>query len=150
MVYRDGKGSARVLRGGPKTPNSSSFYDFVDGVVNLWDLKIDTNIDIAKSKDAYKNGETPKNRHAIRLPINDEDLDKMWNKAINAVKKINPNVNYDLEIADGIVKTINSDSGTLQLGDKAQVCHSLNDIILKVAMKTAFMRDLNTLKTQAI
>ncbi len=115
LVYRDGKGNAKVLRGGPKK--------WYDGLFSGLDIEI--NKDIGQTKDKYDDvKDLEKERHPISIIQGKGSLD-LWNKFTNTAKNIDTEINYKI----GSLK-FNS-LGDIDIGLDSQVCHSITGTILK-------------------
>ena len=70
LVFRDGKGGERVIRGG-LPDNQFSFP--VGG-----NITVQADIPLQKSEDVYKEGETPDTRHARKLDLGGRDPETVW------------------------------------------------------------------------
>jgi len=86
LVFRDGKGDERVIRGGPNVP-----------LPPFGRIAIQADIPLRDSKDAYEKGETPSTRQAKRLVLGDREPRTVWNEMVKRAKEIgNARINYDL------------------------------------------------------
>tara|TARA_B100000676_G_scaffold313540_1_gene396846 strand:- start:90485 stop:91729 length:1245 start_codon:yes stop_codon:yes gene_type:complete len=91
LVYRDGKGGERVIRGGPGglPPTFGT-------------IEVQADIPLRESKDAYGKEDTPSNRKAKRIDIGDRDPETLWNEMVKKAKEIGEaGINYDLFNLDG-------------------------------------------------
>ena len=78
LVFRDGKGGERVIRGGVPDPDRDgsrlgAATMFVGG-----NITVQADIPLRDSKDAYEEGETPETRHARKLDLGGRDPGKIW------------------------------------------------------------------------
>ena len=100
LVYRDGKGNAEVIRGGPERLRNAKIggkvsiggWDLFDtGEIDFdvpptrlvqsglgGDIEIEAGIPLGKSLDAYKKGETPQSRFAKKLDLGGRSPRKVW------------------------------------------------------------------------
>ena len=100
LVYRDGKGNAEVIRGGPERLRNAKIggkvsiggWDLFDtGEIDFdvpptrlvqsglgGDIEIEAGIPLGKSLDAYKKGETPQSRFAKKLDLGGCSPQKVW------------------------------------------------------------------------
>ncbi|MBT3238990.1 MAG: hypothetical protein HOK06_07510 [Rhodospirillaceae bacterium] len=79
LVYRDGKGGARVIRGGPELGMKAQ-----DGI----DIEIQADIPLQVSKDAYEKNETPESRRSVKLDLGDRSPEDVWKIMVDSSKSI--------------------------------------------------------------
>lgn len=90
LVYRDGNGNARVIRGHPEgsgekfTPPSGPIGNSVLG----GNLELEVDKPLQDSRDAYKPGETPETRRSRRLDIGDRDPAAVWGVMVGHGRKL--------------------------------------------------------------
>ena len=85
LVYRDGKGNARVIRGG--TDGSVIF----DG-----NVEVQNDIDLKVSDDSYKAGETMESRYGVKLDLEGRPPIEVWEKMKKKAGEIHEKkFNYD-------------------------------------------------------
>ena len=123
IVYRDGKGIARVIRGGPsgfdeKKPTRSTVDNLRFGLGGK--IEVQAGVPLDKSKDAYKPGETPEDRHATPLNIGTRDPEQIFDRMVRKAEDIHGlNVDYDLN--EQLAPDQNSNSLTRALMDDAGI-----------------------------
>ena len=104
------------------------------------DLKIDIDKDIDQTLDAY-NGKKPNGWQYIKLDIDDSDIDDYWSKMVNAAQKIDPEIDYEIELDN---TTIDFSTLSVQIGDNSQVCHSVVGTVLSevgISTESIFEKD---------
>ena len=92
LVYRDGNGNQRVIRGGA---GNGSRADFILSFVGE-DIETEDNIDYSKSKDHYSKLGKNKIIYAKKIEIPEKDLENIWKKMSESAKKIHDaKIDYD-------------------------------------------------------
>ena len=138
LVYRDGKGNAEVIRGGPESLPKTRIGGKVS--INGWDLfdtgeiditnntftrlanselaggdiEIEAGIPLGKSLDAYKEGETPQSRFAKKLDLGGRPPQKVWEDMKITAQTIGKNeTDYDIydQNSNSVVATVINRSG---------------------------------------
>ena len=99
LVFRDGKGGARVIRGGPENrlpglgDKWGEFLSFGTG----GDIELEIDEPLQNSSDRYGPTDTPKTRGAIRLPLGSQTPEAAWNVMIQQADKIGKGeIDYDV------------------------------------------------------
>jgi hypothetical protein len=83
LVFRDGKGNERVIRGGLMKESDQGFKDkstrFMKSLVG-GNITVQADIPLQESRDKYgvKKGETAETRHARRLDLGGRDPEQVW------------------------------------------------------------------------
>ena len=131
LVYRDGKGNAEVIRGGPERLRNAKIggkvsiggWDLFDtGEIDFdvvptrfiqsglgGDIEIEAGIPLGKSLDAYKKGETPQSRFAKKLDLGGRSPQKVWEDMKITAQTIGKNeTDYNLlsQKCNSIVATV--------------------------------------------
>ncbi len=100
IVFRDGKGGERVIRGGiPDIFGNNPVADFADGVASLVGGDITTQVDVPlqESKDKYTDGATAESRHARKLDLGGRDPEAVWNDMAERARKVEPSdIDYNV------------------------------------------------------
>ena len=87
LVFRDGKGNARVIRGGPK--DDAMFL--VGG-----DIEVQADVALQRSKDRYGPDDTPQSRHARKLDLAGREPEEVWKGMVERAMAINgAGIDYD-------------------------------------------------------
>lgn len=103
LVYRDGKGNARVIRGHPegseeKGGNAAFLGSFFGG-----NLELEVDKPLQDSRDAYKPGETPEIRRSRRLDIGDRDPAAVWGVMVGHGRKLKKtDMEYDTNSREAV------------------------------------------------
>lgn len=119
LVYRDGKGGERVIRGGPDSLSPT-----------FGNIAIQADIPLQNSKDAYEEGETPMARGATRIDIGDRDPRAVWDQMVKTAEKIGEaGINYDLFNID--VDRTDGERTTLTSEYRGQNSNSVIRAVLK-------------------
>lgn len=120
LVYRDGNGNARVIRGHPEgsgenfAPPSGAMGNTVLG----GNLALEVDKPLQDSRDAYKPGETPETRRSRRLDIGDRDPAAVWADMVAQGRKLaNTEMEYDTHVfepsqnSNSVVRSVQKAAG---------------------------------------
>ena len=131
LVYRDGKGNAEVIRGGPETMAENEKAEGAKGVGAFaystvgGDIEIEAGIPLGKSLDAYKEGDNPQKRFAKRI-VGGKISKPIWDDMVKTAQTIGKNeTDYNLlsQKCNSIVATVLNRSG---LNDR-KIFHNLEE-----------------------
>lgn len=103
LVYRDGKGNERVIRGHPEGSEAkkSSAIPFIASFVINIEAKLQVDIPLSKSRDAYNAGDTPESRHSQRLDIGNRSPAEVWKAMVAHARKLeNTEFDYDINSSE--------------------------------------------------
>ena len=83
LVYRDGEGGERVIRGGSaKDSDKGTVDEAISGAKTLvgGNITVQADIPLQKSRDKYdvEKGDTPQTRHARKLDLGGRDPEMVW------------------------------------------------------------------------
>lgn len=88
LVYRDGKGNERVIRGGP----ASMLGWLVGG-----DIKVEADVPLSQSIDCYAPGEKPGSRPSRKLDLGGRAAETVWADMVKEAKRIDGGqLDYDV------------------------------------------------------
>ncbi|MCZ6607786.1 MAG: hypothetical protein O7A64_08990 [Alphaproteobacteria bacterium] len=94
LVFRDGKGNARVIRGGP--PAGKSLKAFAKAAAG-GDIEVQADVALQRSKDRYGPDDTPQSRHARKLDLGGREPEEVWKGMVERAKAINgAEIDYDV------------------------------------------------------
>ncbi|MCH7646536.1 MAG: hypothetical protein IH788_04985, partial [Nitrospinae bacterium] len=94
LVFRDGKGNARVIRGGLPAPETA---DKLIRMVGGGDIEVQADIPLQRSKDRYGPDDTPQSRHARKLDLGGREPEDVWKGMVARAKAINgAEIDYDV------------------------------------------------------
>ena len=115
LVYRDGKGNAEVIRGGPDS------WDF--GALG-GDIEVESGKPLTESADAYDEEDSPQSRFAKRLDLGGRSPQKVWEDMKITAQTIGKNeTDYNLfsQNSNSTIATVLNRSG---LNDRqvSQIC----------------------------
>ena len=111
LVYRDGKGNAEVIRGGPETMAENEKAEGAKGIGALiystvgGDIEIEAGTPLTESADRYDEDENSQTRHAIKLELGDQTPQQAWKRMKKTAQII-----ADKEIDYNYFPTQNSNS----------------------------------------
>ena len=92
LVFRDGKGNARVIRGGPTGKGIEALKAGFGG-----DIEVQADIPLQRSKDKYGPDDTPQSRHARKLDLGGREPEEVWKGMVERAKAINgAEIDYDV------------------------------------------------------
>jgi hypothetical protein len=84
LVFQDGHGGERVIRGGPKLATASK-------------IQVETDIPLSQSKDAYEEGESPSTRNSKSIDLNGRNPEAIWKDMVKRAKEIDrAGIDYNL------------------------------------------------------
>ncbi|NKB19480.1 MAG: hypothetical protein GKS01_02945 [Alphaproteobacteria bacterium] len=84
LVYRDGKGGERVIRGGPEA-------------LTFGKIEVQADIPLSRSEDAYEDGDTPETRNSKLIDLKSRDPETVWKNMAKRAKEIDHNnIDYNL------------------------------------------------------
>ena len=72
-------------------------------------IEVQAGVPLDKSKDAYKSGETPEDRHATKLDIGDRDLEQVFDQMARKAEDIH-DLNVDNDLKEQLTADQNSNS----------------------------------------
>ena len=124
LVYRDGKGNAEVIRGGPESlPNSGITIGGIDITNNMGtrlaqsglggDIEIEAGIPLGKSLDAYDEEDSPQSRFAKRI-VGGKISKPIWDDMVKTAQTIGTNeTDYNVlsQKCNSVVATVLNRSG---------------------------------------
>ncbi len=92
LVFRDGKGNARVIRGGPPGEDFEPVKAGFGG-----DIEVQADIPLRRSKDRYGPDDTPQSRDARKLDLGGREPEEVWKGMVKRAKAINgAGIDYDI------------------------------------------------------
>lgn len=118
LVYRDGEGGERIIRGGPGkpigVPDTRETRFIASGMGRNMEIEID--VPIEESKDAYGPTEIPGSRPSRKLDLNGRDVDLIWKSMIGEAQSLKSmNLEYstipNTQNSNSVVRAIMRKSG---------------------------------------
>ena len=123
LVYRDGKGHAEVIRGGPETMAENEKAEGIKGIEAFiystvgGDIEIEAGTPLTESVDRYDEEDSPQSRFAKRLDLGGRSPQKVWEDMKITAQTIGKNeTDYNL-----FSQKCNSTIATIGLDDQ-RIC----------------------------
>ena len=119
LVYRDGKGNAEVIRGGPETMAENEKAEGIKGIEAFiystvgGDIEIEAGTPLTESVDRYDEEDSPQSRFAKRI-VGGKISKPIWDDMVKTAQTIGTNKNdYNLfsQKCNSIVATVMNRSG---------------------------------------
>ena len=93
LVFRDGEGGERVIRGGiPDVFGDETLEEIADFATSFvgGNISVQADIPLQESKDRYdiRKGESPETRHAKQLELGGRDPEQVWRELVDKVNEI--------------------------------------------------------------
>ena len=91
LVFRDGEGGERVIRGGiPDVFGPGEINDVLDAASIPFggDITVQADIPLQLSKDQYGDNDSPESRHAKQLDLGGRDPEQVWREMTAKAKEI--------------------------------------------------------------
>ncbi|NQV82186.1 MAG: hypothetical protein HQ494_00075 [Rhodospirillales bacterium] len=105
IVYRDGRGRAWAIRGGPSGLDDKNLPRSAAEILKFGPggkIEVQADFPLNKSKDAYKPGETPEDHQATKLNIGTRDPKQVFDQMARKAEEVHDlNIDYDINAKEG-------------------------------------------------